>query len=376
MQQRIIIFTAFLLFTACAGREQSTEQQRGPNKYAHGFRMKSQGDLKQLTVFDPWEKAGNVRMEYLLMKRGTPLPDSLKGETVIRTPVERVICLSTTHLAFLNALDETGAVVGISGSRYVSNAKIRRRMEAGEVPDVGYGQNLNYEQIVAQKPGLVMVYGVGSEITGITRKLHELGIPSVVVAEYLEEKPLGKAEWLKFFGAFFEKETLAKTRFSAIEKNYLELKEMERPTQKAPRVLVGSPYNDSWWVPGGNSYMANLIADAGGDYLGKANSSNESYVISFENALAWGSRADVWINMGNLASKEEILAADGRFKNLRVFREGRIFNNIKRNTPHGGNDFWESGTVNPHLILKDLMIIFYPQQMKTDSLTYYQPVQQ
>jgi iron complex transport system substrate-binding protein len=116
--------------------------------------------------------------------------------------------------------------------------------------------------------------------------------------------------------------------------------------------------------------MANLIADAGGDYLGKENQSNESFAISFENALVWGSQADVWINMGNLSSKKEIRDTDERFENFNVFNEGRLFNNIKKLNPHGGNEFWESGTVNPHLVLRDLIHIFHPKLIQEEMIYY------
>lgn len=246
-------------------------------------------------------------------------------------------------------------------------------MESGEVVDVGYGRNLNYELIVNQHPEIVMVYGIGSEVTTYSRKLEELGIPVIMVAEYLEESPLGKAEWIKFIGALFEKEKKAEEIFNKTEQSYLELKKLVAQKTDKPKVLVGSPYKDSWWVPGANSYLANLIADAGGDYLGKNNSSHESYVISFENALAWGNKADVWINMSNLSSRQEILSTDERFKNFRVFREGKIYNNIKRLSEHGGNDFWESGTVHPDLVLRDLIAIFYPHLINNEMI-YYQEI--
>jgi iron complex transport system substrate-binding protein len=373
MQQLTYFLTVIFLFSGCTNPGEKSHRESGSNQYAHGFQIEKKENHQKLTVLNPWEKAKNISVEYYLLKKGNPLPDSLSKKKIIRTPVKRIICLSTTHLAFIGALNKTGTVVGVSGSQYVSNSKIRRRIKNNKVPDVGHGQNLNYEQIVNQKPDLVFVYGVGSEITSTTQKLNELGIPSVMVAEYLEEKPLGKAEWIKFVGAFFEKEKEASAYFSEVEKEYLYLKNQVDSQPESPKVMVGSPYKDTWWVPGGNSYMANLISDAGGDYLGKKNPANESFVISFENALAWGSQADVWINIGNLASKNEIMAADERFKNFRVFNEGRIFNNIKRLSPHGGNDFWESGTVRPHLLLKDLMTIFYPGMMN-DELIYYKEI--
>lgn len=374
MQRFTIHFLLFIIIAACSVNNQQKQKVAGSNKYAHGFQIeKKKKNLTKLSVFNPWEKAENISVDYYLLKKTSPLPDSLKNEKVIRTPVERVICLSTTHIAFLEALQETNAIAGISGSQYVSNPEIRKKIETGQVPDVGYGQNLNYEEIVGQQPELVLVYGVGSEVTSYTKKLEELGIPVILIAEYLEENPLGKTEWIKFIGALFEKETKAANYFSEIEASYLELKEKVKNKTDKPKVLVGSPYKDTWWVPGGNSYMANLISDAGGDYLGKETGTNESYAISFENALVWGSQADVWINMGNLSSKKEIRAANERFTSLKVFKEGELYNNTKRLSTHGGNDFWESGTIHPDWILRDLIAIFYPETVNAE-MVYYEEI--
>ncbi|SHE98312.1 iron complex transport system substrate-binding protein [Mariniphaga anaerophila] len=364
----------FMLLVVSSGCKSPVRKNNpvGSNRYAHGFKIEKTKNITQLTVYNPWEKAENVSVEYFLVDKNAVVPDSLAGKTVIKTPVERVICLSTTHIGFLDVLDETAAVVGVSGKQYVSNSKIRARIENKEVPDVGYGQNLNYELMVSQKPDLVFVYGVGGDVTSYAQKLEELGVSVVYVAEYLEETPLGKAEWVKFFGAFFQKDEKAQQFFEQVEDEYNTLKKVAGEASENPKVLVGSPYKDSWWIPGGKSYLANLIADAGGDYLGKENSSHESYVISFEHALTWGGEADIWINMGNVTSKAEVLAIDQRFENFSVFNDGKLFNNVKRLGSHGGNDFWESGTVHPHWILHDLISIFHPGLVDTEMIYYEQ----
>ena len=373
--QRLIFFIFLILLTVgCSTPAKKVQESRNTNHFARGFQMEKSGDVTRLTVFNPWEKARNVTFNYFLIDKNKTVPDSLQSENVIRTPVKRIICMSTSHLGFIDVLNENQSVVGISGGKYVSNAEIQQLLVSGNAVDVGYGQQINYELIVKQQPDLVMVYGVGGEVTGYTQKLQELGIPVVMNAEYLEETPLGKVEWIKFMGAFFEKESEAEQYFEMVEKNYLTLKKKVKDKMNRPKVLVGSPYKDSWWVPGGNSYLANLINDAGGDYLGKSNQSHESYVISFENALSWGNQADVWINMGNLASKQEILAADSRFKSFQVLTNGKVFNNNKRLSKQGGNDFWESGTVHPDLILSDLIAVFYPGLI-SEEMVYYQRIQ-
>lgn len=373
---RVWLLGIIILFGGLSGCRFSQEKklhEKSTNLYARGFELTKKGVVTELTVFNPWEKARNISQKYYLVPREAAVPDSLPEEKVIRTPVKRMICMSTSHLGFIRVLDEIQTVVGISGSSYVTDSVIRRQIENGHTVDVGYGQVINYELILKQHPDVVMAYGVGGEVSEYLQKLEDLGIHVVMNAEYLEENPLGKAEWLKFMAVFFGKEIQALEFFDRVEKNYLEIKNRAVHQRQKPRVMVGSPYRDSWWVPGGNSYMANLIADAGGEYLGRSNPGHESFVISFEHALSWGNKADVWINMGNLASKKEILSTDNRFDQFRVFHEGRIFNNNKRLSETGGNDFWESGTVRPDRVLGDLTQIFHPG-VSEGEMYYYKEI--
>ncbi|MBN1985450.1 MAG: ABC transporter substrate-binding protein [Prolixibacteraceae bacterium] len=374
MKQILLLILIAVFFYSCGNKKNTTSSSgNNTNDFARGFQISKAREVTKLTVYNPWEKAQNVKVEYFLINKNREIPDSLQSKNTIQTPVERIICLSTSHLGFIGVLGENQSVVGVSGAGYVSGEEIQERIAAGKVVDVGYGQNLNYEMILNQHPDLVMLYGVGGEVTSLVKKLEELGIPAIMNAEYLEETPLGKAEWIKFAGALYEKENEATQFFNRIKKDYLSLKEKVKEKENKPKVLVGSPYKDSWWIPGGNSYMANLIKDAGGDYIGKNNSSHESYVISFENALAYGNEADVWINMGLLSSKKEIVAADQRFESFKVLKEGRVFNNNNKMGKKGGNDFWESGTVYPNLILRDLISVFYPGTIE-DEMIYYREV--
>lgn len=369
-----IISFAAVFFWSCSSPDRPRQHSRSANHYALGFEISVQNGIRRLTVKNPWEQARNVAINYYLVDKNQPVPDSLAGKKIIRTPVERIVCLSTSHLAFLEALGEDQAVTGISGAGYISSPFIRQAVDEGRVADVGYGQNLNYEEIIRQAPDAVMVYGVDSEITGFLRKFEDLGIPAIMNAEYLEETPLGKAEWIRFVGALFNKEALADSLFRETESRYQQLTELARQASPRPAVLVGLPYRDSWWVPGGRSYLAHLIEDAGGNYSGRDNPSHESYVISFEEAFTRAATADIWLNVGMVSSKAEILAADARFANFPVFRNGRIFNNNQVSTEMGGNDFWESGTVHPDRILSDLIQLFHPGLLPPAELFYYKEI--
>lgn len=368
-------FTFFLILIILIGCNSSESTSWSDNSYSNGFTINTTNGFRKITVKNPWEKARNLEIEYFLVPKNAEVPSSLEGKNIIRTPVEKIVCLSTTHIAFLNALREIDKVVGISGGNYVSNSDIRDGLQNAQIVDVGFGQNLNFEEIISRQPDVVMVYGVDSEITGLLNKFRDLGIPTIVNAEYLETSPLGKAEWIKFVGELFDKRDLADSVFAAIESNYLHLSRLAINEQKKPKVMFGLPYRDSWWVPGGNSYMAKLIADAGGEYMGNQNSSRESFVISFEEALLWAEKADFWINLNMVSSKKEILDSDIRFEKFKVFRQGEIYNNNLRATDFGGNDFWESGVIAPEQILSDLIKIFHPHLLPaTYEMVYYQEV--
>lgn len=322
-----------------------------------------------MTVHNPWEKARNVQVDYYLIPHGVEVPDYINPRQVIRTPIERIICLSTTHIAFLEAIGETEKIIGLSGTRFVSNPELLQRIDNGLIADVGFGQNLNYEAIIKLRPDVVMVFGVDSEIIGFLNKFEDLGITAVLNAEYLENSPLGKAEWVKFVGEFFNKRKEADDIFQTIAETYTRIASDHSAVTSKPGVMVGLPYRENWWVPGGESYMARLIADAGGEYLGKSNPSHESYVISYEEALVWASKADIWLNTGTVRTTSELLDTDSRFEKFGVFSKGKIYNNNLRISPGGGFDFWERGTMEPHLILSDLVTIFHSEQ--PDSLNYY-----
>ena len=368
-----LLSVSLALLFSCHGSHPQGGVAEG-NHYARGFSLLDSGGYTRVRVSNPWGQARNIVMEYYLVPEEDPVPSHLDGKTVIRTPVDRIICMSTSHLAFLEALGETGKITGVSGRGYITSPRVLKRLEEGLAVDVGYGQNLNFEEIIRQQPGMVMLYGVDSEIAGFLGKFRDLGIPAVVNAEYLEDTPLGKAEWIRFTGAFLDREETADSLFRATEERYLSLQALSGSVRENPEVMVGLPYRDTWWIPGGNSYMARLISDAGGSFAGRENASRESVVISMEEAIGLSAHASLWINTGNVTTKEEILASDSRLASLPAFAKARIYNNNRHATPAGGNDFWESGTVRSDLILEDLIRIFHPGLLPPGELNYYREV--
>ena len=340
-------------------------------EFARGFTMEKHGDITLLTVSNPWQGAQNVMYRYALCPEGREIPAGYASYTVIHTPVKQVICLSTTHVAMLSALGQTASIKALSNAAFVHDTVVRSAIDRGLVVDIGYEQALNYERIISLKPDVIFVYGVGGEVSGSLARLISLGQKIVFNAEYLERTPLGKAEWLKFMAAFYGCDEQATEIFNAIRDEYLSLCRLAKNREQKPKILCGLPWQGVWLIPGGETWMAAMIADAGGDYIWKENRSHESVPINIETIVHQGGEADFWINTGAARTLSEIRSVDERLSLIKPFQTGAVFNNNARSGFAGGSDFFESGVVNPHIILRDMILIFHPDLTPGYSPYYY-----
>lgn len=339
--------------------------------YAKGFGMSRYADSTVISVFNPWQGANDVVYRYTLVPRGTSSLTAMADMSHIPVPARRVVCMSSSYVAFFDALGCTDSIFGVSGANYIYNPSLRSRIEQGEVKDVGYGQALNYELIVDLKPDVLLCFGVGTETLPVIEKLHSLGIPTMLVGEYLENHPLGKSEWIKVMGALMGREAMADSLFDALRLRYEQLVQDIAQQPEHPAVFMNMPYKDVWYSPGTQNYFVQLIRDAGGLYLFDDLSGSRSYPISFERAYSAGMQADVWLCPGSANSLSDIADFDARLKNLQPYKQRRIFNNNNRSTPHGGSDFWESGTMCPDIILRDMAAIFHPRMQAGDKMHYF-----
>jgi len=326
----------------------------------------------RIIISNPWQGAKGIINEYYLIRRGAAIPEGVDSSKVIYVPIERIICMSTTHSAMILALNEGISIVGMSGTNFSFSEKLRPMIEKGDIEDVGYEGNLNNELVLKLSPDLIMMYGVGNESAGYTARIEDLGIKVLFNAEYLETDPLGKAEWIKLFGALYCREDMADSIFNDEFARYNDLaRQVVREINTRPQVLLGLPYKDTWFISPGNSFISKLIQDAGGSYLWKDLSSDVSMPYGLENVYIKALNADYWLNIGSAGSVMDVMAVDPRLVDLPCFKTGRLYNNNKRIAPGGGNDYWESGTLYPHLILKDIASILHPGIFGNFDLYYY-----
>ena len=369
---QIVLIIVTTLFISCENNTvlRQTEPIYTP-QYAEGFsieRDKASGEVL-LCVKNPWQGAENICYYYPI--------DTL-------TPAKRIITMSSSHAAMLDAVGCSDRIVGLSGCRFVYNSELCKKIAEGEISEVGYDSNFDFEKIRSLRADAVLLYGVSGEAKMITNKLDELRTPYIYIGEYLENNPLGKAEWVVALAYLCGVGEQGKEFFKGVEERYNTLRNQKHCSAYHPRVMLNLPYRDSWFMPPHNSYMVQLIEDAGGTYIltenGKRKTENgeststTSTPISLEEALVLAMKADFWINLGQISSKEELCAVAPRFAGVDAVKFSRLYNNTKRTNESRGSDFWESGCVRPDLILADLVKILH-YEAPTDSLYYYKKME-
>lgn len=370
---QFFILFSIILISSCV-RNQNHPIQIGKSistdslKYAELFKISRFKDFIRISVL---RHSSDSVLNYFLIDRNHKIPDILKNENIIRTPVRKVVCLSTTHIAFIDLLNATRSIIGISGKDYVYNSKLRKRIESDSLADVGYENNLDLEFLIREKPDVVFVYDVDGEISQTVNKLKSIGIQTIQVNEYRERKVLGQTEWLKFFACFYEKSDSAVKKFDEISNNYENLKKLTLKIKQKPSVLVNLPWKGVWYIAGGKTNIAELIADAGANYFRKNDDSEGNPAVPFETVFQIADTAQFWINPGQALSKSDILQTDDRLMNFEAMKKDRIYNRNGRLNASGGNDYMESGVVRPDLILKDLIYIFHPELLPKHHLYYY-----
>ena len=376
MRMLLCLWIASGLLGGCTlSRKPETGSRHGMEnsytEYATRFNVMEMDGYQLLQVFDPWQNSRNTTYTYILGTNPGLVPDSLADLPFIQTPVKRVVTMSTTHVAMISQLGMNHTIRGASGTGFIYDSLVRERIDAGLVQEVGYDQGLNYEAIVALDPDVVFLYGVEGNVTTASEKLNEMGIRVVYCAEYLETHPLGKAEWIRFFAQFYHLEKESVRFFNQVDSSYRQLVASASGQEERPGVMIGLPWKDTWYLAGGQSFASRLITDAGGAYLWKDNPSTEAIPMDLESVYSRAVMADVWINPGVANTLEELIRYDDRFRELPVLERGEVYNNNARMGREGGNDYWESGTVRPDLILADLISVFHPELLADHSMFYY-----
>lgn len=338
-------------------------------RHAKGFTVEYGSSYKLVTVTRPWPGATRT-FSYALYPRGGDRPTVPAGTRAIAIPIRRAITFSSTYVAELAALGLEGSIVGVDNGAYVSSPSIQAKIAKGEIKEVTRNWSPNIELLISLKAEAIFAYGVGNEWDQHP-KMEEANLPVVMDGEWNEESPLARAEWIKFIALFYGKETEAEAIFSRSEKEYLRLSALAAKATVKPLVIVNAPFQGNWTISGGRSYMAAFIADAGGAYVLSEDKSTGGVIFSVESAYIMAQKADFWLNPGSATSIADLESMDRRFARLPVIRSCKVYNNDARLGPSGANDYYETGSISPDRILRDLIAILHPELLPGEALVYY-----
>ncbi|MEM7104098.1 MAG: ABC transporter substrate-binding protein [Bacteroidota bacterium] len=372
--QFLLFFLVCLSLNSC---KQSTEVKQPEEEILSGkpeplsqtssFEIINYENFTWLSITTPWQGAEKA-ITYIAYKRGTPKPEGFDDAIFIETPIRSLACNSTTHVAMLDFLESTDVITGMAGTKYVYNEDVRYMIDDGKITELGLDRDLDYEKLITLNPDVVLTYSMGPQNN--IDKIKETGLAPVVLAEFLDASPLGRAEWVKFLAVLLEKQEMARVKFEAMEGFYNTFKSLvvnkERPT-----VMVGMGYEGTWYVPAGGSYVAKTIEDAGGNYLWKDKPGSLSLPLDFEAVYDKAKAADKWINVGQVNSLKDITSVDERYGIFEALTTSEVYNGNARVSEKGGYDIYESAVVNPHLVLRDLVKAFHPDVLPEEPFVYY-----
>lgn len=363
----ILFFSGLCLAASCQGQDSS-----GPLvRYAINFTIEDYETHRVLTVQRTSRHSGRI-YQYALIRQGGAVPTLPENVTVIRTPVARVVALETVYIGYLEALQQLEALEAVASADYISHPAIRNKVAQGQIQTVETGQAIDLEQLLLLQPDLILSSISGDANFDMPPKLERSGLPLVLTAGYMEPHPLARAEWIKFIAAFFEQDEWAQVLFDSMEARYLKLTHLTKDLEHRPSVFCGAPYSGVWHVPGGASFTARLIEDAGGDYLWSEDRSQGGLPLDTERVFLKAAQADFWINPSHYRNMSALLGADRHFSRFAAARRGKVFNHTRQMSPGGGNAIWERGVTRPDEILADLIHIFHPEQLPQHELIYYE----
>ncbi len=373
MKQLLFILAALSLF-ACHGGQTSSPQAEGdtvPFKYARQLTVVRYKDCTVATLNNPW-KPGKTLRRYVLIPSGSLSSSAAAapGSTVLRTPLSRSMIFTTVHCAMLQALGREDCIAGVADLKYIKIPWVQQQVAAGRIADVGEGMSPVIEKIIDSRPDAIFLSPF--ENSGGYGKLEDIDIPIVECAEYMEESPLARAEWLRFYGMLFGCEHEADSLFAVVDSSYQALSRLAREAKDQPTVMVDKVTGSVWYVAGGKSTIGRMIADAGGRYLWADDAHSGSVSLPFEAVLERAGEADVWLfrySADHDITYGELAGEHHGYRQFKTFRNRSAYGcNVELSR------FYEESPFRPDWLLSDFIQILHPSLTGLPPLRYYQKV--
>jgi len=381
LKRIIFLICAITLFvtTSCSEEKKPkpsiAEKQSTSVSHAVGFRIDNSGEFPVIIVSNPWPNAKRS-FTYAFIPKEKLLANSYfqdNYDAIVGTPVENLVVTSTTHIPALEALGGLDRLKGFPDTQYISSMPARQLISQGKIKELGNNETLNTEMVLEMRPDAIVGFAMDSKNTtyGLLQKA---GIPVLYNGDWTEQTPLGKAEWIKFFGVLLDKQEEAERLFNQITEDYTAVKQLAENANKKPTVLSGALYKDVWYLPAGESWAAQFIRDANAQYLWSDTKGTGSLSLSLESVLEQGQMADFWVSPAQFKGYEEMATANTHYNQFKAFKDKNIHTFSATTGPTGGLLFYELGPQRPDIILKDMVGIFHPELLPGHEPFFFRPL--
>ena len=344
------VVVVLLALSACTSAVKVNDRQ--DDRQAQLLTMEQGNGYTLVTVANPWK--GGVLHRYVLVPRDAELPHDLPEGTVVRTPVKRALVYSSVHTSLLRELGAIDAVRGIVDRQYFVDTLLLADVDAGNVADCGNSMNPTVEKVIDMQPDAILLSPYQDASYG---QITQLDIPIIECADYLEYDPLGRAEWMKFYGLLVGQRERADSLYDAVVNAYDEVKQVAAKAASRPTVVTEMVISGVWSVPGGQSYMARIIRDAGGDYLWADDDNTGSLSLDFNQVLARAQQADYWfLKWTNINSLKDLQGAYELNKEMEAFKNKRVYVCDTEKSR-----FFDRVPFHPDLLLREFAAIMHPE---------------
>ncbi|SEA96330.1 iron complex transport system substrate-binding protein [Flavobacterium gillisiae] len=371
---RILFVFIFLTLTACKKTEKldtkTISNTKNEIEYATSLAIYKQNGYSIVKVINPWPNA-EKDFTYILKEKNATVPDSLIKYNTIQVPLESIVVTSTTIVPYLEMLGVENKLVGFPHTDFISSVKTRKLIDNGTVKNVGQNEKLNMEMLIDRSPELIVTFGIDNN-NPMLDNLTKSGLKVLIQADWMEQSPLGKAEWIKLYGALFGKEKEAKNQFETIVKNYKDALALVATKKPTATVLYGSMYQDQWYVAKANSWVAQFIKDAKANYLWSDVAGTGSIGLSFEQVLEKAKSANYWIASGSYKTVAELNAINPHYSQFDAFKTKQVYTFEGKTGATGGTIYYETAPSRPDLVLKDYIKIFHPELLPNYTFTFAQ----
>ena len=366
----LTFWVTVLLLSACGGKSSTASgSEQGdtiPLHYSSNLSLIDYEDCIVAQLRNPWDTA-KILHTYVLVDKNQPLPQELPQGTLVRTPLSKAVIYSSVHCSLLKDFGALNSIGGVCDLKYIKLPEIEEGCRNGTIADVGDGMNPNIEKIIDLHPDAILLSPF--ENSGGYGRVEKLNVPIIECADYMETSSLGRAEWMRFYGLLFGKKTEADAMFAAVERNYKDLQELEKPISFAPSVMCDLKTSSTWYTPGGNSTIAKLYSDAGANYIFREDTHSGSLPYPFEVIFEKGQQTDFWLIRYNQPVDKtygELEKEFAPYAGFRAFKERNIYGCNTNRVP-----FYEETPFHPDWLLKDLIKIFHPSLSEGYELRYY-----